>query len=90
MFGLVRPVKLNLGETEMLQFFVTHLSLLAPWTAWYCRRHPEAAENVDGSGDKAVAKPTATRHIFLIRHGQYVLDGKSDEHRILTELGNVL
>lgn len=33
------------------------------------------------------AKPKATRHLLLIRHGQYNLNGKSDVERYLTELG---
>uniref|UniRef100_A0A6G1SMS7 Serine/threonine-protein phosphatase PGAM5, mitochondrial n=1 Tax=Aceria tosichella TaxID=561515 RepID=A0A6G1SMS7_9ACAR len=32
-------------------------------------------------------KPTATRHLFLIRHGQYNLKGATDEERTLTPLG---
>ncbi|KAK7871299.1 hypothetical protein R5R35_007574 [Gryllus longicercus] len=32
-------------------------------------------------------KPKATRHILLIRHGQYNLDGTRDSERTLTELG---
>ncbi|XP_058230667.1 serine/threonine-protein phosphatase PGAM5, mitochondrial isoform X2 [Hemibagrus wyckioides] len=32
-------------------------------------------------------KPTATRHIFLIRHSQYNLSGGSDSDRTLTPLG---
>lgn len=32
-------------------------------------------------------KPTAIRHIILIRHGQYNLDGTMDSERYLTELG---
>ncbi|XP_069820138.1 serine/threonine-protein phosphatase PGAM5, mitochondrial isoform X2 [Dendropsophus ebraccatus] len=32
-------------------------------------------------------KAKATRHIFLIRHSQYKLDGKSDTERVLTSLG---
>lgn len=32
-------------------------------------------------------KPKATRHLILIRHGQYNLDGETDKERILTELG---
>ncbi|RVE53996.1 hypothetical protein evm_001399 [Chilo suppressalis] len=33
------------------------------------------------------AKSKAVRHLFLIRHGQYNLDGGTDKERILTELG---
>lgn len=32
-------------------------------------------------------KPTAIRHIVLIRHGQYNLDGITDNDRFLTEIG---
>lgn len=33
------------------------------------------------------AKAIATRHLILVRHGQYNLNGKTDEERYLTELG---
>ncbi|XP_071790577.1 serine/threonine-protein phosphatase PGAM5, mitochondrial-like isoform X1 [Asterias amurensis] len=32
-------------------------------------------------------KPTATRHLILIRHGHYNVDGLTDDQRILTALG---
>ncbi|XP_055310953.1 serine/threonine-protein phosphatase Pgam5, mitochondrial isoform X2 [Sitodiplosis mosellana] len=32
-------------------------------------------------------KPTAVRHLILIRHGQYNLDGVTDADRFLTEIG---
>lgn len=32
-------------------------------------------------------KSTAIRHLFLIRHGQYNLNGRTDKERVLTELG---
>lgn len=31
-------------------------------------------------------RPTATRHLLLIRHGQYNLGGSSDEERTLTPM----
>ena len=31
--------------------------------------------------------PETTRHIFLIRHGQYNQEGKTDEENYLTPLG---
>lgn len=34
------------------------------------------------------AKPKAVRHLILIRHGQYNLDGLTDDQRYLTEIGN--
>jgi len=33
------------------------------------------------------AKAVATRHLILVRHGQYNLDGKTDIERTLTDLG---
>lgn len=33
------------------------------------------------------SKSSATRHLILVRHGQYCLSGKKDEERFLTPLG---
>jgi serine/threonine-protein phosphatase PGAM5 len=41
-------------------------------------RYNEAVERI---------KPKAVRHLLLIRHGQYNMSGKSDEERVLTDLG---
>ncbi|XP_072934264.1 serine/threonine-protein phosphatase Pgam5, mitochondrial isoform X2 [Epargyreus clarus] len=35
------------------------------------------------------AKSKAVRHLFLIRHGQYNLDGATDKERTLTEIGRI-
>lgn len=43
-------------------------------------------ENVNNEKLEAI-RPTAVRHLFLIRHGQYNLDGATDVDRFLTELG---
>jgi len=32
-------------------------------------------------------KSKAVRHLLLIRHGNYNMSGKSDEERVLTDLG---
>jgi len=32
-------------------------------------------------------KAKAVRHILLIRHGQYHMDGQTDAEKVLTELG---
>lgn len=32
-------------------------------------------------------KPKAARHIFLVRHSQYRMNGKTDVDRVLTSLG---
>lgn len=39
--------------------------------------------------DDSFDRPKVTRHIILVRHGQYVMDDKEDEKRILTALGRV-
>lgn len=46
---------------------------------------PEEENNYNAKIEKH--KPTATRHLILIRHGQYNLAGATDPERILTELG---
>lgn len=33
------------------------------------------------------AKPKVVRHLILIRHGQYNLEGTTDDQRYLTEIG---
>lgn len=61
----------------------------------YARRDPESLINpsrteVDSKDQTAKltgVKPTATRHLILIRHGQYNTDGITDDERILTALG---
>jgi serine/threonine-protein phosphatase PGAM5 len=35
----------------------------------------------------AEKRPKAVRHIILIRHGQYYLDGATDNERVLSDLG---
>jgi serine/threonine-protein phosphatase PGAM5 len=72
------------------------------WNWDWDRRHYDDYGKVDdtssaqnsaepnGSDSKTLStrtRPTATRHLILIRHGQYNLEGKTDEERILTTLG---
>ena len=60
---------------------------IIPWDHNWDRRAPApaSADNTDGGKPK---KPTAVRHLMLIRHGQYDLSHKQDELRVLTELGH--
>ena len=44
------------------------------------------ADTFDKKSEK-VEKPTATRHLILIRHGQYDMTASEDVHKTLTELG---
>ncbi|KAK1806937.1 hypothetical protein P4O66_005420 [Electrophorus voltai] len=41
----------------------------------------------ENSSEAENSKPTATRHIFLIRHSQYNLNGNRDQEKTLTPLG---
>ena len=50
------------------------------------KRHPSTSK--DASSESVVQKkPTASRHLLLIRHGQYNVDGETDDERSLTPLG---
>ncbi|KAM3825903.1 serine/threonine-protein phosphatase PGAM5, mitochondrial isoform 2-T4 [Vipera latastei] len=67
------------------------------WDSNWDRREPVALMNLkkkneetgeqEASARLAHYKTKATRHIFLIRHSQYNLDGQQDKDRILTKLG---
>jgi len=50
------------------------------------KNHPSTNRN---ASEESVAqkKPTASRHLLLIRHGQYNDDGETDDKRTLTPLG---
>ncbi|KAM7144826.1 serine/threonine-protein phosphatase PGAM5, mitochondrial isoform 2-T2 [Macrochelys suwanniensis] len=67
------------------------------WDSNWDRREPLALINLkkknEETGEEELAsrldhcKAKATRHIFLIRHSQYNLDGRIDKDRTLTQLG---
>ena len=45
------------------------------------------ASTVTPSPAPEVIKPTATRHVILVRHGQYEMDHKDRNKKVLTQLG---
>ncbi|XP_038053666.1 serine/threonine-protein phosphatase PGAM5, mitochondrial-like isoform X2 [Patiria miniata] len=65
------------------------------WEGNWDRREPESLlspnkTELDGSEYSAQIqklKPTATRHLILIRHGHYAIEGETDEKRVLTAQG---
>lgn len=62
------------------------------WDANWDRREPHSLLKPLKSGltdDEKISKlkPTATRNLILIRHGQYNLNGTRDEERFLTAMG---
>ncbi len=67
---------------------------MGPETQWdynWDKRHyevyPENGEEAENNNGKKPKVPKATRHLFLIRHGQYNLEGLTDQARSLTNLG---
>eukprot|EP00562_Extubocellulus_spinifer_P016317 CAMPEP_0178560004 /NCGR_PEP_ID=MMETSP0697-20121206/11263_1 /TAXON_ID=265572 /ORGANISM="Extubocellulus spinifer, Strain CCMP396" /LENGTH=434 /DNA_ID=CAMNT_0020193247 /DNA_START=224 /DNA_END=1529 /DNA_ORIENTATION=- len=55
---------------------------------WDGRRLPPTGDaDADKERDRAIRKNGVTRHIILVRHGQYDETHKEDEKRILTPLG---
>ena len=48
----------------------------------------DTAKMAEWSAKVAKFTPETTRHIFLIRHGQYNEEGETDEEKYLTPLGN--
>lgn len=80
--GQVRIVE----TVQILLFFLQQV---------HCRQEPHTLVRPSKSGSVdsekvEKVKPTATRNLILIRHGQYNLKGTSDEERYLTSLGKDL
>lgn len=51
-------------------------------------KNNESDENKKKLTEKLeTVKPTAVRHLILIRHGQYNMSGANDQQRFLTEIG---
>lgn len=50
----------------------------------------ENNNNLEGNDERyEKVRPTASRHLIFIRHGQYNLDGVTDHERYLTNLGRI-
>ncbi|XP_015510470.1 serine/threonine-protein phosphatase PGAM5, mitochondrial-like isoform X1 [Neodiprion pinetum] len=88
------------GESmHVLNSWTTNFTPSVQWEHNWDRREPkslvkpvkinsESDENRYNE-DLASQKVTATRNLFLIRHGQYNTNGKTDCERILTNLGRI-
>lgn len=85
----------SLGLGKVLASWTTNFEPSVKWDSNWDRREPEQVvkpavldkESNDAVNELTKATPTATRHIFFIRHGQYELGSSRDEDRILTPLG---
>lgn len=58
-----------------------------PWDHNWDRRDPGYLKQDPNNNYRSPSVSSATRHIILIRHGQYNLDGNTDTERYLTDLG---
>jgi len=92
----------NNNSVEPIDFMSSNYKA-TPWDSNWDRRAPAAllhkkqsdklnGNNVDVNnnqvnGELKKVTPTASRHLILIRHGQYNLDGSTDSGRTLTQLG---
>ena len=56
---------------------------------WDCRHFDAVPEDEALPSGEVKRRPTATRHLILVRHGQYNLAGKDDSERTLTPMGIV-
>ena len=63
------------------------LRALTRWDDNWDRRAP-SPDVVDSTDGNKPTKATASRHLILIRHGQYDMTHKPDELRTLTQLGH--
>ena len=63
------------------------LRAFAQWDNNWDRRAPPADAG-DSTDSAKPTKATASRHLILVRHGQYDMTHKPDELRILTQLGH--
>lgn len=92
---------LTLGEGKLFDYLVKsphEFNPNLPKTSWdfdWDRRDPaslvppsKSRIDNDEKSEKLSkqVRPTATRHLLLIRHGQYNLGGASDEEKTLTQL----
>ncbi|XP_066144681.1 serine/threonine-protein phosphatase PGAM5, mitochondrial-like isoform X2 [Euwallacea fornicatus] len=57
----------------------------------YIRSTKTKVSRKDENNNEDISKytPTSCRHLILIRHGQYNLDGQTDKERYLTKLGRL-
>ncbi|XP_050459234.1 serine/threonine-protein phosphatase Pgam5, mitochondrial isoform X2 [Cataglyphis hispanica] len=89
--------KVHTDSWQVHNSWTTNYTPLVKWDHNWDRRDPKSlvkpmeinSENDENKyNEKFEAKKAkAVRHIILIRHGQYFLDGKTDAERVLTELG---
>ena len=61
--------------------------LIKPLKGHFGKELPESKDEHSYNEKLEKVRAKATRHLILVRHGQYNLSGKTDNERFLTELG---
>jgi len=79
------PEKNKFKSQLKAETFQSSQTTFPKWNPNWDHREPE--EDKNNNADDISKLPTASRHIILIRHGQYNLAGKTDAERYLTDLG---
>jgi len=85
----------SLGLGKVLASWTTNFEPSVKWDNDWDRREPEHLvkpskldkDPNDVAKELSKVIPTASRHLFFIRHGQYEMASSRDEDRILTPLG---
>ncbi|KAF7992006.1 hypothetical protein HCN44_010826 [Aphidius gifuensis] len=85
------------GQGQVLTAWTTNFTPSVTWDSNWDRRDPSSMvkpmkikneEDENKYNEKIESrKSKATRHLILVRHGQYNLQGTTDSERVLTELG---
>jgi len=85
----------NLAYDLVLEPTVTSPDATAEWDRDWDKRNAKTTKKLeraltDGATiepERPIKAPTATRHILLVRHGQYDMEAKDDLNRHLTDVG---
>ena len=80
----------NVFENNFKDHSNTGTIMASPkWDYNWDRMEPHSSvKPIEGKDDKKEkAKPTATRHLILVRHGQFTVNGEPDSMHTLTALG---
>ena len=76
--GQTQPIPVRERKWEIFGKSVAHQGEIRKWDFNWDRRHFERPGRPG---------PVATRHLILVRHGQYNVDAENDEDRRLTAVG---
>ena len=77
----------NATTHQQQEFFKDRPSTMSGWDSdWDCRQPVWGEKTNEDDNSEVAVKPTATRHVILVRHGQYVKSSDPSK-KILTNIG---